>query len=464
MDEDEIEETPYFRHFRVHLQEVQDRIHGSSHGALMPSYYPPCGYWTSQEKEQFFHGLSIHSRLRPDLIAADIPTKSVLDICAYLSLLEDVSQKTSREKRRRATIIAAADVSDDWVEYEEQLAERLVQNEIQYVSGAVQTVRKENMQEMVKSLRASEPDKTAFGRARKRVKLELKEEWDAEDCLKVLGPTHLSVIDNIVKKEESEGTPAEGLLRQQDTSNSVIDPTLLAMSHFTTVHGSATGVGVETPLTQPPIANSPVVDQARTQQSPTTSQVATHHTKGLHENSSEVDLSSLSPKARRRHQKRLYMRRKRAEAAGRPFSTTTLRLKPGRRGREGGHVASIPFLVSSPVSPDTLPNILDDAQYTLGQETDNDDEDTNIFGGKQEYEATLEAAANGPPTAAMFQRERDDPDGSQTTLSHKKPKKRGHTLPYKIKTQLLKCGYNAKTLRDMGLDLFHLTRLGKLIE
>ncbi|KAF6760272.1 hypothetical protein DFP72DRAFT_883692 [Ephemerocybe angulata] len=45
--------------------------------------------WTEQEKDAFFHAVSTHSRLRPDLIAANIKTKTMLDVSLYMRSLED---------------------------------------------------------------------------------------------------------------------------------------------------------------------------------------------------------------------------------------------------------------------------------------------------------------------------------------------------------------------------------------
>jgi hypothetical protein len=43
----------------------------------------------SAEKALFFRALSVHFRLRPDLIAAGIGTKSTADVAVYLSLLRE---------------------------------------------------------------------------------------------------------------------------------------------------------------------------------------------------------------------------------------------------------------------------------------------------------------------------------------------------------------------------------------
>ncbi|KAF5317108.1 hypothetical protein D9611_003959 [Ephemerocybe angulata] len=45
--------------------------------------------WTEQEKDAFFHAVSTHSRLRPDLIAASIKTKTMLEVSLYMRSLED---------------------------------------------------------------------------------------------------------------------------------------------------------------------------------------------------------------------------------------------------------------------------------------------------------------------------------------------------------------------------------------
>ena len=170
-------ETPYFRHFRDHLQQVQGHLCGS-HGTLDPSYHPPRGYWTSEEKGQFFHGLCVYSRFRPDLIAADITTKSILDVCTYISLLELASGREKAKKRTRESTETAMEVSDDWIAFEEQQARMLMQIEEQWAGQSVENARKAALRERAESLytMSAEQDKPKREIVRKRAKLELKKE------------------------------------------------------------------------------------------------------------------------------------------------------------------------------------------------------------------------------------------------------------------------------------------------
>ena len=39
---------------------------------LIPSFSPPSSYWSSDEKDLFFHGLAVYSRFWPDLIAESV--------------------------------------------------------------------------------------------------------------------------------------------------------------------------------------------------------------------------------------------------------------------------------------------------------------------------------------------------------------------------------------------------------
>ena len=98
--------------------------------------------WTPDERAEFFHGLSIHSRHRPDLIARDINmtcsgTCTVLDVCAAIQRFDQLVLRVrrlerrmykSRSRRRRymlARMPAARQVPDDVIIWEETHAEKL---------------------------------------------------------------------------------------------------------------------------------------------------------------------------------------------------------------------------------------------------------------------------------------------------------------------------------------------------
>jgi hypothetical protein len=59
---------------------------GNDGTPLSPSFLPSNGVRNPQEKDALFHALYIYSRFRPDLISHEIKTKSVPDVCNYLSV------------------------------------------------------------------------------------------------------------------------------------------------------------------------------------------------------------------------------------------------------------------------------------------------------------------------------------------------------------------------------------------
>lgn len=85
--------------------------------------------WKSSEKDAFFHALSVYSRLRPDLIAASIETKNEVEVLEYISLLEEAIQENVQEDICRKNLPLAHEVSDTWIVWEEENAERLRINE-----------------------------------------------------------------------------------------------------------------------------------------------------------------------------------------------------------------------------------------------------------------------------------------------------------------------------------------------
>jgi hypothetical protein len=99
-----------------------------------PSFHPPTGYWTPTERAIFFRALSVHSRLRPDLIAASIDTKSTVDVAIYFSLLRQGAtrvndNKSSNRSSHGATITIGRDqhtvahqISEELVALEDQQA------------------------------------------------------------------------------------------------------------------------------------------------------------------------------------------------------------------------------------------------------------------------------------------------------------------------------------------------------
>lgn len=93
---------------------------------------PSQSLWTSEEKNLFFAAISRHSRLRTDLIAADVRSKSEAQVVEYLSILEyeaaHVSDRKgegeeSRTWREHALWTGVYKVDRSFVQQEDRLAE-----------------------------------------------------------------------------------------------------------------------------------------------------------------------------------------------------------------------------------------------------------------------------------------------------------------------------------------------------
>ena len=118
----------YVTQFRIHQKFVQEHLKGTLNDEqpLLPAFFPPSSYWTSHEKDSFFHGLAVHSRLRPDLIAESIKTKTTFDVCLYLDILQTASSHLPLESFRNS-LEPAMEVSSKWIQNEEQIATVLTQ-------------------------------------------------------------------------------------------------------------------------------------------------------------------------------------------------------------------------------------------------------------------------------------------------------------------------------------------------
>lgn len=149
------------------------------------------------------------------------------------------------------------------------------------------------------------------------------------------------------------------------------------------------------------------------------------------DNNLKVDMTTLTPTSRRRLTKRLYMRRKRAQLRGEDVVPVTLaRMKPGRKRKE------------------TAARAVEEAdrEGMLPSEQD--------IGNR----ATMTADLTEPDSEA------DDDDGNTGKATTKHINVGGKTRYQKVKSDFENAGINASYLGERGMDLFHLGRLGKLME
>ncbi|KAL1717442.1 hypothetical protein EV715DRAFT_292322 [Schizophyllum commune] len=337
--------------------------------------------WTASEQDAFFHGLAIYSRLRPDLIASCIPTKTVPDVCAYLEALEEAASlhPSPDALDRRRTAPLAMGMSDSWLDWEETQATRLAAAEPDWEAYALNAQRQDTL--------ASFPQDTSHP-AREA----LQAQWKAEDTLHTLDTHKLRAISHILRVDEA----AED------------DPSRPTTPNPTTLN----------PIVLNPLGEDDADPSARGR-SP--SRPRSH--------SSTPSTRDLSPKSRRRLQKRLYMRRKRAEKAGveavqdagllkvgRPKKTRPPR-KRRRRGRAGAG------------------------------------EEQGQAGGDQDQDGREDADADGGEGSREDEGGGDGEDG-QEDGDYAHPHRGGTTAPYKARRLFEESGITPAVLAQRKLDLF----------
>ncbi|KAI0335771.1 hypothetical protein GY45DRAFT_1430450 [Cubamyces sp. BRFM 1775] len=471
------------------------------------SHFPPNAFWTAAEKDAFFRALAVHSRLRPDLIAEEVKTKTVPDVCVYLALLEQTTREASRttvyigqEKKRidykipRKQLPIAVEVSDDWIQREEAMAAVLAAADALSERSLVVEAREEEVRTRRSAVRArkgkghNDRDRAAEKERRKEFDAWLqtaRHVWKVEDMWQSLDQVSLAALDRMLREEEDghadpdevnalgvlppdgavNGKTDEGngqLVPQpadQPTnviSETLIDPQLLEISCSApitpTSHTPEPEVAFSsTPLPTTPIANPAEVSQGlSTPSKPVSSpfSIASHpvtttsgfsvpsapsSTAGLFDmdddEQREEDVASMSPASRRRYKKRLYMRRKRAQATGGVVNENTGRLKPGRKPKQRSARKDDTAEAESQVVAESSTMIVDPAP---------------------------QASAPGPHGTPA--------SGVESSGEARHPHISGMTRPYKRQVQFASIGINAQRLHEEGVGLFHLQSVGKMMQ
>lgn len=144
-----------------HSNATQHYLNGSDGTPLFPSFLPPSAVWSAREKDAFFHALSIHSRLRPDLISREIKTKSVQDVCSYLSVLHTAASRqetTLPYLQRRQNLPIAIEASSEWIAMEEEKAADLIMREQDWQCELTAERRRAEIKLLKKASRAEPHD------------------------------------------------------------------------------------------------------------------------------------------------------------------------------------------------------------------------------------------------------------------------------------------------------------------
>ncbi|KZT73885.1 hypothetical protein DAEQUDRAFT_735175 [Daedalea quercina L-15889] len=486
-------DTAYASQFSKHLEHVRAHLSGKDRsGRLAPSFFPPGAYWTSAEKDLFFHALAVHSRLRPDLIAEEIKTKSVVDVCLYIQLLKGSTHTDGPMLRKDFQI--ATQVSDPFITLEEQKAQSILDAEPGWESRRLEETRQLEVEAREKAVRARKGQAQAetnehyrqdVKRRKKEFKtwlVERKEEWKVEDTLHALNFATLKAMDRILRDEDEASLHAEdeldlladraipeepetlsvrddspaaeeeqapnGLAQLAAAANvdeDMIDPVLRSQSQGSQSN-VVTGASVATPLTHGHHSQSPTV-QAHTLPhhqfhprtlpfrptflSPRSSQPISRASSVASGPQAELRLSSV---VRRKLQKRLHMRKKRAEARGGSVVSTAFRLKPGRRRMDkalrGPTAYTKPAALIVQAAP-TGGGTPDAAAEAIDEEP---------------------VEQNGRSPSAPVQ----DGRARQTRLS-------GQTLPYRLLRRLREIGLNADKLQEECVGVLSLKGLARLM-
>lgn len=492
----------YATHFSKHLDHVRAHLAGQDKsGKLPPSFLPPSAHWTSAENDLFFHALAIHSRLRPDLIAEEIKTKTVVDVCLYIRALERGAHANGPIPRQDYQI--AIQVSDAFVALEEQKALPLLAVEPLWETRALDEERQLELEAREKAVRArkgearSEANEEYRRDVKRRKKdfkqwvAERKDEWKLEDTLRTLDFTTLKAMDWVLRDEDEARLLVDEAKILRDETTAGQDPEdivscegaqrkpapagdsqeLVSQANeqqvpFASAVATALGEDMIDPLlrghstgAQPVLAGAAAPTPGAAQEYPETTNAPAHtlpyvqfrprtppfspaslppeslSTSRAGSVASKPSVESqLAAVARRKLQKRLHMRKKRAEARGLSTVSTALRLKAGRKRSE--KVLRGPTAYTKPAS--------------LGSQ--------NALGGD---------ATNGPSAEGVS----GDPNGvGHQPLSESPPRKRskrhhasGATLPYKLLRKLREVGLDADRLQEECVGVMNLKGLARLM-
>ncbi|KAK0212664.1 hypothetical protein DFS33DRAFT_1449480 [Desarmillaria ectypa] len=466
-DEDHVDDTDndvhssalYINQFRHHLSQLQAQTDGGE-----PDYIPPTGYWTPSEKDIFFHALSIYSTLRPDLIAARLAHKSVVDVCVYIDLLAAASAKDQNRVSRRDLNISM-EVSEDWIRLEEVEGAHLSMHEGSRDNAVQRRANQEFIHQEETRLFGDNTDHRHPLRDEfDSWKGTHEASWARLDVLKCMTPKQLAVLDSIFSRDDDTQDsftiePAGGTISMEQikpvqtvpstssaavgtsqTNDLVIDPNLIAESAAMVAEQSPT-IAALSSFTSPSPSLTPFPSIPDIELTP--------------------DLSQLSPKSRRRYQKRLYMRRKRAEVNGGEVVHNIGRLRPGRKQKP-----MLPKKRKKKTAGEKLSN-----EYIQSGEENCDEEAQRQLNEKDH--ATPTQGGGGPcspstqtPGNTKYAEQQGtvevDVRVAETGFHHRRAS--GKTEAAKFKQLLEERGVDATFLRQIDLGLLNVSPLGRLMK
>lgn len=422
-DEDEYC-TEYATLFSKQLSLLRSQHYSTQNDGPISSMLPPTTFWTADEKELFFQGLRRYSKLRPDLIALHIGSnaanggigsnKTTADVCAYIDALEDGIRQGDIEPIGSHPV--ARVVSDEWIAFEEQQSKLLAAKEMEWeearrlmdrekiwdeIKASIMEERQKRMAKDAKSRRKDvhthkqRPTEKGKGSEEpeewERRCAELAATWNREDAMESLGEHELSFLDSLIRRELEGIQMSDPLALPSNPATSQQQPSINASASSNTNGSTTVGdVGLDSRTPEP----------------------------------SPQELSSMTAVERRRIQKRLHMRRKRAEAAGNVAVEDPTRLKPGRKTTRNQ-----PSLVPRPRESSEEPS----KPLNLPKQAISDKEDSE-----------------------------DDKDEKDGEVDQPKYKPRGLTLLQKVQQRFHELQINYQYVHGMDLDLFNLSKFTSL--
>ena len=211
----------YLRGLLDNIGATQDHLAGNDGTPLSPSFLPPNTVWTPEEKNTFFHALSVYSRFRPDLISHEIRTKSVPDVCNYLSVLQLATSKqetTISHSQWRQNLPIAMEVSPEWVAMEEETAVEVIAREQDWQREIISEQRRAELKLLKKTHKTEFQD---MGSSRRKAVLQ-QEIANAnlrdrqKDFCGSLGSLELTAISAILR--EATGSSSSDQIKQSPSA------------------------------------------------------------------------------------------------------------------------------------------------------------------------------------------------------------------------------------------------------
>ncbi|KAJ7096300.1 hypothetical protein C8R44DRAFT_748804 [Mycena epipterygia] len=441
----------YVTDYEKHLGQLRAHLAGNTDHALSPSFILPAGYWTSREKDLFFHALAVHSRLRPDLIADAVKSKNVLDVCAYIDALDEAAAAVlPQASSLRSRLEGAMEVSDSWIQYEEEQAGALSKLEPEW-----EEEEEEHRRSVLLASRFQD-EHTYWS-----WKEEEEGRWRKQDTLAQLDIHHLRIMDRLIRNQGVVSHETEPPLTEPPMYRShdgLIDPALLVLS-----------------ASKPILQHFPSPDHTIPDQGPGRPPNLFVHTLPSSPVANNHELPPdppLSPASRRRLVNRLHMRKKRAQAAGKEANMTTAKLTRGRKKTR----VYIPKPRPKKYKPRKPKNL--NQERSLGGEADvhpptpnaepseNLNQERSLDMENEEADAhplKSNAGPSAPGSPSSIQPANLGNEDGEPVVDTPYHSKGGVTLPYRIMNTFKNQGIDGDTLAESGFDIFNLSMIGKLM-